>query len=99
MKPSGLATTTGRLPYGVAVTDQLSDAVRLLIEKLMKARDMKRSDLAAASGLPATSIIRKFKTNEPGRFDLDDVAAIAPVFDLTASELIAWAERTRHPSE
>jgi transcriptional regulator with XRE-family HTH domain len=81
-------------PYAGAVTDQLSDAVRLLIEKLLAARGMKRSELAAASGLPPTSVIRKLKENEPGRFDLDDVAAIAPVFGLSASDLISWAERT-----
>jgi hypothetical protein len=89
-----LAVTIGFALYAVAVTAQLSEAVRLLIVQLMEARKMKGTHLAAAAGLPQTSVSRKLR--KVGTFDLDDIAAIGPVFGLKGSDLITWAERSLH---
>jgi DNA-binding transcriptional ArsR family regulator len=80
--------------YAVAVSTQLSEAVRLLILRLMKVQGIKGVQLADASGLPQTSVSRKLRPN--GRFDLDDIAVVAPVLGLSANELVALAERSLH---
>jgi transcriptional regulator with XRE-family HTH domain len=77
--------------------EHLSRAVADQIRSLMQARQMSGYALAKATGIPQSSISRKLNYAAP--FDLADVARIAQVFGVKASDLVAWAERPHQPQE
>lgn len=52
---------------------------------------MSGRQLALATGINPRSMDRKLGGTSP--FDVDDLAAVAPVFGVTASDLLGWAER------
>jgi transcriptional regulator with XRE-family HTH domain len=73
------------------VTDeQLSRAVSAEVRRLLEERNMSGNQLAKASGVEQTAIARKLRGT--GVFDLDDLAAIAPVLEVKVSDLIDWAQ-------
>jgi transcriptional regulator with XRE-family HTH domain len=72
------------------VTDeQLSRAVSAEVRRLLDERNMSGNQLAKASGLEQTTIARKLRGVRS--FDLDDLAAIAPVLGVEPHELVEWA--------
>lgn len=71
--------------------EELSRAVAAQIRRLLEERGMSGRQLALAAGINPRSMDRKLAGTSP--FDVDDLAALAPVFDITASDLLAWAER------
>jgi transcriptional regulator with XRE-family HTH domain len=74
------------------VTDeQLSAAVSTEVRRLLDERGMSGNQLAKAAGLEQTTVARKLRGVRS--FDLDDLAAIAPVLEVTAAELVEWAQR------
>jgi len=52
---------------------------------------MSGRQLALAAGINPRSVDRKLAGTSP--WDVDDLAAIAPVFGIAASDLLTWAER------
>jgi transcriptional regulator with XRE-family HTH domain len=74
------------------VTDeQLSRAVSAEVRRLLEERGMSGNQLAKAAGMEQTTIARKLRGARA--FDLDDLAAIAPVLDVRVADLIEWAQR------
>jgi transcriptional regulator with XRE-family HTH domain len=74
------------------VTDeQLSHAVSAEVRRLLEERGMSGNQLAKAAGLEQTTVARKLRGVRT--FDLDDLAAIAPVLEVTAAELVEWAQK------
>lgn len=53
---------------------------------------MSGRQLALAAGINPRSMDRKLGGQSP--FDVDDLAAIAPVFGVTAADLVTWADQT-----
>lgn len=76
----------------VVTADQLSRAVTAEVRRLLAERGMSGNQLAKASGIEQTSIARKLRG--AGVFDLDDLAAIAPVLEVKVADLIEWAQRS-----
>lgn len=80
-------------PTLAAVTPaQLSKAVGAEVRRLLGERGMSGNQLAKAAGLEQTGVARKLRGT--GVFTLDDLAAIAPVLEVTVTELIEWAQRS-----
>ena len=71
--------------------EQLSAAVSAVVRRLLEERDMSGNQLAKASGVEQTSIARKLRGSRA--FDLDDLAAIAPVLEVRVADIIEWAQR------
>ena len=71
--------------------EQLSAAVSAVVRRLLEERDMSGNQLAKASGVEQTSIARKLRGARA--FDLDDLAAIAPVLEVKVADIIEWAQR------
>jgi transcriptional regulator with XRE-family HTH domain len=85
-KSSSLCPTLER------VTDeQLSRAVSAEVRRLLEERGMSGNQLAKAAGMEQTTIARKLRGARA--FDLDDLAAIAPVLDVRVADLIEWAQK------
>jgi transcriptional regulator with XRE-family HTH domain len=75
------------------VTDeQLSRAVSGEVRRLLDERGMSGNQLAKATGLEQTTVARKLRGARA--FDLDDLAAIAPVLEVKVADLIEWAQRS-----
>jgi len=76
-----------------SVTDeQLSHAVSAQVRRLLEERGMSGNQLAKATGIEQTNVARKLRG--AGAFDLDDLAAIAPVLEVKVTDIIEWAQRT-----
>jgi transcriptional regulator with XRE-family HTH domain len=73
------------------VSEQLSRAVAQEVRRLLDERGMSGRALALAAGINPRSIDRKLAGTSA--FDVDDLAAVAPVLGVAASDLLAWAER------
>lgn len=71
--------------------EQLSAAVSAEVRRLVDERGLSGNQLAKAAGIEQTSVARKLRG--PATFDLDDLAAIAPVLKVTVPELIEWAQK------
>lgn len=71
--------------------EQLSRAVSGEVRRLLEERGMSGNQLAKASGLEQTTVARKLRGARA--FDLDDLAALAPVLEVKVSDLIEWAQR------
>ena len=52
---------------------------------------MSGRQLALAAGVNERAMARKLSGASP--FDLADLEALAPVLDVTAAEIVEWAER------
>lgn len=76
----------------VVTADQLSRAVGAEVRRLLAERGMSGNQLAKAAGLEQTGVARKLRGT--GVFTLDDLAAIAPVLEVTVAELIEWAQHS-----
>lgn len=70
--------------------EELSRAVAVQIRRLLEERGMSGRQLALAAGINPRSMDRKIGGRSP--FDVDDLAAVAPVFGVTVSDLLRWAE-------
>jgi transcriptional regulator with XRE-family HTH domain len=74
------------------VSDEVLAGLRTVIKRLMTENDIKSGrQLALRAGINARAMDRKLTGFSP--FDIPDLIAIAAVFDVTASDLLAWAER------
>ena len=71
--------------------EELSRAVAGQVRRLLDERGMSGRQLALAAGVNPRSIDRKLAGTSP--WDVDDLAAVAPVFGVAASDLLSWAER------
>jgi transcriptional regulator with XRE-family HTH domain len=69
----------------------LVDAVRDVVGRLLTERGMSGRQLALAAGVNERAMARKLSGASP--FDLADLEALAPVLDVTAAEIVEWAER------
>ena len=72
--------------------EALSRAVAGQVRRLLDERGMSGRKLALTAQINPRSMDRKLRGDSP--FDVDDLAAIAPVFGVTASDLLGWAEHT-----
>ena len=73
------------------MSEQLSRAIAGQIRRLLDERGMSGRALALAAGINPRSMDRKLAGETP--FGFDDIAAIAPVLEVTATDLVGWAER------
>lgn len=73
------------------MSEQLSRAVSAEVRRLLEERGLSGNQLAKASGVEQTAIARKLRGI--GKFDLDDLAAIAPVLEVKVTDIIEWAQR------
>lgn len=80
--------------------EELSVAMREEILALMAAHRITAYAIWKATGMPQTTLSRKLRAPD-GKFDLDDVQQIAPVFGVEPEDLVGWARRRTkpHPSE
>lgn len=81
------------------MTLELSRAVAGVIRTLMQARGVTAYALSKTTGIPQSSLSRKFREKDAAPFDLDDVQKVAAALGVTAADLIAWAEGSAAPPE
>lgn len=72
--------------------ERLSAAVSDVVRRLLEERGVSGNQLAKASGVEQTSIARKLRGARA--FDLDDLAAIAPVLEVKVADIIEWAQKS-----
>ncbi|GAB3349885.1 helix-turn-helix domain-containing protein [Modestobacter lapidis] len=70
----------------------LSAAVGREIRRLMTERDVSAYALSKSTGIPQSTLSRKF--NGAASFDFDDVQKIAPVLSTDATSVVRAAERS-----
>lgn len=61
-----------------------------VIDKHLEVTDLSRRALAARTGIPHTTLLRRFAA---GGFTVPELAAIANVLDVTVSTLVTEAEQ------
>lgn len=86
-----LLPTCYRFGYGATVPEELSRAVAAQVRRLLEDRGMSGRQLALAAGINPRSMDRKLGGQTA--FDVDDLAAVAPIFGVTPADLLTWAER------
>lgn len=86
-----LLPTCYPLGYGATVPEELSRAVAAQVRRLLEDRGMSGRQLALAAGINPRSMDRKLGGQTA--FDVDDLAAVAPIFGVTPADLLTWAER------
>lgn len=71
--------------------EQLSKAVGSVVRRLLEERGMSGRALALAAAMNPRSMDRKLADVSP--WDVDDLAAVAPVLGVTPQDLLTWAAR------
>jgi transcriptional regulator with XRE-family HTH domain len=77
------------------MTEQLSRAIAAQVQRLMTERGVSAYALSKQTGIPQSSLSRKF--NGPAAFDFDDVQAIAAALGIDVTSLVAAAEHGTTP--
>ncbi|WP_167760660.1 helix-turn-helix domain-containing protein [Blastococcus sp. CT_GayMR16] len=73
------------------MSEKLAAALAVEIKRLCEERGWSGRELARRTGLVPSVMAYKLGGERP--FDVDDVAAVAAAFEMTASELVGLAER------
>jgi transcriptional regulator with XRE-family HTH domain len=73
------------------VTEELSTAVAEEIRRLLDERGMSGRELARLTEIPQRTVAAKLAGRNP--FDLDDVAVICRVLEVSVTDLLGWAQR------
>jgi DNA-binding Xre family transcriptional regulator len=73
------------------VSEDLSDAVRAEVNRLVAARGWSGRELARRTGIHQASLSRKLAGTSP--FDLDDLPAVCAALEVDVTELLERARR------